>query len=109
MGLAALPIGLGVAGAATKGIGAALGTAEANKQNRIKKIQTAWSPWTGKTPQEYTQSPSMLGSIIGGGVEGAQTGFDLKSNLEPGIPFGAVSRRPDGVYIDKFGNPVYNK
>jgi hypothetical protein len=89
----ALPIGMAAAGALTKGIGAYKGSKEAEAANKIKKIQTAWSPWTGKTPQEYTPSPSMLGSIVGGGAEGASLGASAQDWIDKG----------NGTFIDSNG------
>lgn len=101
----ALPIGMAAAGAVTKGIGAYKGAKNAKKQNEIRKIQTAWEPWTNKPAQEYTPSPSMLGSVMGGAVEGAQIGTSINSAMKKPVPFGAVTFR-DGKYYDQFGKEV---
>lgn len=81
MGLAAIPIGMGAAGALSSGIQAAAAGGEADKRNKLRAEQIKNIPWTGRNPDARAESPSMFGSIIGGGTQGALSGYNIMGDI----------------------------
>ena len=81
MGAIALPLGLMAASSTMSALGAKAAGSEADKRNTTRAEQIKWSPWTRKQAQGYSESPSVLGSAMSGGMSGLGAGLSLNNAI----------------------------
>lgn len=91
-----IPAALGIGSAVAGGIGASKANAEAYRRNMARATGIKYSPWTGYRPGEKAEGQSVLGGVLGGGLQGAMSGIGLANAM--GVGGQGASFSPYGGY-----------
>lgn len=76
-----IPAAMGIGSMVAGGMGASKANAEARARNIARATGIKFSPWTGYKAGEKAEGQSMLGGILGGGLQGVMSGIGLANAM----------------------------
>lgn len=104
-----IPAAMGIGSMVAGGIGASKANAEAYRRNMARATGIKYSPWTGYRPGEKAEGQSVLGGVLGGGLQGAMSGMSLTNALGVGGQGGSFSPYGGGGNQPQLTNYNYNQ